>query len=59
MITNEHVEKFVEQARRYGKERWMLCSSGDLSWRVGNEMLVSGTGSWLRDLKKDKVASAG
>lgn len=56
MITNEHVEKFVEQARRYGKERWMLCSSGDLSWRVGNEMLVSGTGSWLRDLKKDKVA---
>ena len=56
MITNEHVEKFVEQARRYGKERWMLCSSGDLSWRVGNEMLVSGTGSWLRNLKKDKVS---
>lgn len=24
MITNDHVEKFIEQARRYGNEKWML-----------------------------------
>jgi len=56
MITNDHVDKYIEQARRYGNEKWMLCSSGNLSWRIGNEMLVTGTGSWLPVIKKDKVA---
>ncbi|MFR1241468.1 MAG: class II aldolase/adducin family protein, partial [Butyricimonas faecihominis] len=47
MITKEQVELFVAQAHRYGEARLMLCSSGNLSWRVGDKMLVSGTGSWL------------
>ena len=34
----------------------MLCSSGNLSWRVGDKMLVSGTGSWLPVLTPEKVA---
>ena len=34
----------------------MLCSSGNLSWRGGDKMLVSGTGSWLPVLPPEKVA---
>ncbi len=34
-----------------------LCSSGNLSWRVGeNTALVSGTGSWLPRLAEENVA---
>ncbi len=56
MITNEHIEKFIEQAHRYGAARLTLCSSGNLSWRIGDEVLVSGTGSWVPTLPKEKVA---
>ena len=34
MITNEHIEQFIEQAHRYGDAKLMLCSSGNLSWRI-------------------------
>ncbi len=57
MITQEQIEKFIEQAHRVGKERLQLCSSGNLSWRVEeNIALVSGTGSWLPRLGKENVA---
>lgn len=56
MITKEQVEIFVTQAHRYGEARLMLCSSGNLSWRVGDKMLVSGTGSWLPALLPENVA---
>lgn len=56
MITNEHIEKFVQQAHRYGDAKLTLCSSGNLSWRMGDEALISGTGSWVPNLTKDKVA---
>ena len=47
MITNEHIEQFIEQAHRYGDAKLMLCSSGNLSWRIGEEALISGTGFGL------------
>lgn len=57
MITQEQIDKFIEQAHRVGKERLQLCSSGNLSWRVEeNIALVSGTGSWLPRLGKENVA---
>lgn len=57
MITQEQIDKFIEQAHRVGKERLQLCSSGNLSWRVkDNVALVSGTGSWLPRLAKENVA---
>ena len=34
----------------------MLCSSGNLSWRIGEEALISGTGSWVPTLAKEKVS---
>ena len=56
MIKNENIEKFVQQAHRYGDAKLTLCSSGNLSWRIGDEALISGTGSWVPNLTKDKVA---
>lgn len=57
MITQEHIEKFIEAAHRVGRERLQLCSSGNLSWRAEENLaLVSGTGSWLPRLAKENVA---
>lgn len=56
IITPEQIETFVAQAHRFGNERLMLCSSGNLSWRIGEEALVSGTGSWVPNLPKEKVS---
>ena len=56
MITDEHIELFLAQAHRYGDAKLMLCSSGNLSWRIGEEALISGTGSWVPTLAKEKVS---
>lgn len=56
MITEEQIESFLSQARRYGNAKLMLCSSGNLSWRIGKEALISGTGSWVPALRREKVA---
>lgn len=56
MITEEHIQKFLEQAHRVGDAGLTICSSGNLSWRIGDEALVSGTGSWVPSLQKEKVS---
>jgi ribulose-5-phosphate 4-epimerase/fuculose-1-phosphate aldolase len=57
MITDQYLKTFTKQARRVGKERLQLCSSGNLSWRVEeNTALVSGTGTWLPRLTREQVA---
>jgi ribulose-5-phosphate 4-epimerase/fuculose-1-phosphate aldolase len=56
MITNEQIEKFVAQAHRVGDAGLTLCSSGNISWRIGDEALISGTGSWVPCLPKEKVS---
>lgn len=56
MITPEHIEKFLQQAHRVGNAALTICSSGNLSCRIGDEALVSGTGSWVPSLQKEKVS---
>ena len=56
MIYRYHYEEFVRQARRVGDAGLTICSSGNLSWRLGDEMLVSGTGSWIPTLTTEKVS---
>lgn len=57
MVSEQHIARFIEEAHRVGKERLMLCSSGNLSWRVEEDLaLVSGTGSWLPRIKPENVA---
>ncbi len=57
IIDKELIDEFIVQAQRVGREQLQLCSSGNLSCRVGeNIALVSGTGSWLPKLKVENVA---
>lgn len=56
MITKTEIEEFLAQAHRCGNAGLMLCSSGNLSWRRGDEALVSGTGSWLPELVAEKIS---
>lgn len=56
MIIQRQIEKFLEYAHRVGQAGLTICSSGNLSLRIGDEVLVSGTGSWVPDLTADRVS---
>ena len=56
MITDNHIQEFVAQAHRVGELGLTICSSGNLSWRIGDEALISGTGSWVPSLREDQVS---
>ena len=56
MITDKHIQTFVAQAHRVGELGLTICSSGNLSWRIGDEALISGTGSWVPSLREDQVS---
>lgn len=56
MTESDLIRVFVSQARRYGDAGFTRCSSGNLSWRIGEEVLMSGTGSWVPNLKESQVA---
>ena len=56
MISEQDIERFVAEAHRVGRAGLTLCSSGNLSWRIGDEVLLSATGSWVPELRKDQVA---
>lgn len=56
MIKDIHFQQFIQAAHRCGNERLMLCSSGNLSWKIEDEVLMSGTGSWLPCLQKEKIS---
>lgn len=56
MATKQQIEEFVECAHRVGREGLTICSSGNLSIRIGEEVLISGTGSWLPNLKPEDVS---
>ena len=57
MELKNQIQQFIEQAYRVGKERLQLCSSGNISWRIDDDLaLVSGTGSWLPRLAEQNIA---
>lgn len=56
MIEKYQFEEFVRQAHRVGEAGLTICSSGNLSWRICDEALVSGTGSWVPELKPGNVS---
>lgn len=55
-ITERHIEEFVAAAHKVGEYKLTRCSSGNLSWRIGELALVSATGSWVPELKKEQVS---
>jgi len=55
-ITEKHIEQFLAAAHEVGDRRLTRCSSGNLSWRIGELALVSATGSWVPELRKEQVS---
>jgi ribulose-5-phosphate 4-epimerase/fuculose-1-phosphate aldolase len=56
-ITKEQVQNFLDAAHRAGNQGLMLCSSGNLSWRIEDDLaLISGTGSWVPTIKEENIA---
>lgn len=55
-IREEQVAEFLSAAHEVGRRGLTRCSSGNLSRRVGDWVLVSGTGSWLPELKREQVS---
>ncbi|MCR4964281.1 MAG: class II aldolase/adducin family protein [Bacteroidales bacterium] len=56
MINEQQIQTFIAQAQRVGELGLTICSSGNLSWRIGDQALISGTGSWVPCLRADQVA---
>ena len=55
-ITEKHIEQFLAAAHEVGDRRLPRCSSGNLSCRIGELALVSATGSWVPEQRKDQVS---
>lgn len=56
MIIDHQIQQFLSYAHRIGEAGLTVCSSGNLSVRHGDEVLVSGTGSWVPSLTADRIA---
>lgn len=56
MIDQIHIYHFIRTAHHIGQLGLVQCSSGNLSYRVGNKMLISATGSWLSEIQEDQIA---
>lgn len=55
-VNLQHFEAFMEAAHYAGQKKLILCSSGNLSYRIGNQVLISGTGTWLPKIKEHEIA---
>ncbi|HNX42828.1 MAG TPA: class II aldolase/adducin family protein [Bacteroidales bacterium] len=59
IVTDSHLRAFVDAAHRIGTHQLLLCSSGNLSWRINEQtILISQTGSWLPYMTKDQICIA-
>jgi ribulose-5-phosphate 4-epimerase/fuculose-1-phosphate aldolase len=56
MVEEKHFAEFIATAHETGKRNLTRCSSGNLSLRVGEYVLISETGSWLSNLRKDQIS---
>lgn len=59
IVTDSHLRAFVDAAHRIGTHQLLICSSGNLSWRINEQtILISQTGSWLPYMTKDQICIA-
>ena len=51
------LDEFLFACHRVGGYGLVRCSSGNLSWRLGSELMaVTAKGSWLGELEKEQIA---
>lgn len=51
-----YISEFTGQAHKVVEMGLTQCSSGNLSFRADDKLLVSGTGSWLGELRSDQIS---
>ena len=56
MISKENISQFIDFSHKVGDAGLTVCSSGNISWRRGDEAMVTGTGSWIPELTEDKIS---
>ena len=57
-IPREHVEQFVRECRRVATAGLVRCSSGNLSWRAGDGvMLISASRAWMAAMDDEHVTT--
>jgi len=57
LATQEQLDAFARACRRVAEAGLLQCSSGNMSWRIGEDLMaVSGTRVWLERLTADDVA---
>ena len=56
-VPRETVEQFVDATHRLAAYGVVQCSSGNMSWRVGDDLMaVTGTGAWLERIEETQIA---
>ena len=56
-IPEKHLEQFVTAAHRVAEYGLVVCASGNLSWRVNDDlMIITETDSWMADISPEQVA---
>ena len=56
-IPKGHLEDFVAAAHRVAEYGLVICGSGNLSWRVDDDLiLITSTKSWMVNISTDEVA---
>jgi ribulose-5-phosphate 4-epimerase/fuculose-1-phosphate aldolase len=55
-ISRHYLDSFIRCAHRIARHQLVTCSSGNLSRRVGDQVMISARGSWLSELRSDDIA---
>ncbi len=53
----EEIKRFINAAKSISKLGLVTCSSGNLSWKIDNDIiLITSTGSWMDSLDNEHIA---
>ena len=56
-VSQKHIDEFVAACRKTADLGLLRCSSGNMSWRVGDDlMLVTNTLAWLGEITADQIS---
>lgn len=58
LISNQQINQFVQACHKVGEYNLLSCSSGNMSWRCGGQALVTGSGSWIKEMTQEQVTIA-
>lgn len=57
-LKEEYLTQFVQACHKVADYNLLSCSSGNLSWRVGDQVLITESRSWIKEIRADQVVIA-